>query len=192
MLTSGGPGARNGAAIPTKPVCLIQRHLSSAQRWTVTSSIISQFCHWVVLVCDETWTPERIQGLIADLNNNTVVKSESLGFTLERSRRGDSGSCSTMNGMSVVTTELFKLEEYTECIFSCVGTSELTEEEICHRGTLSGSRFALIAAWRILRESPNYQPLSNNCQDWARMVVESISSDANCPRTIGECCYLRN
>jgi hypothetical protein len=166
-------------------VCLIQRNLGIAKRFHLTCCTISILSHWTVLVCNETWTAAMMQTLFRDLNTQTAEVSEKLGFILERSRPADV-SYSTIHGIPNVTTETL-VEGYTDCIITLVGTTDMKDDEIVHAGIMSPPGASLTIAWEILAARPTYQVLSNNCQDWARRLVQAISPNANCPPTIGDC-----
>jgi len=111
-------------------VCLIQRHLDVAKRFNLTCCTVSRFSHWVVLVCEETWTVETLRRSISELSTQTVTPSEMLGFTLERSRPAD------IKYSAKVSTERLA-QEYGDCIITCVGTTDKNEDEIFRIGIVS-------------------------------------------------------
>jgi len=111
-------------------VCLVQRHLDVAKQFHLTCCTVSRLSHWVVLVCDETWTVEKLGRSISELSSQTVTPSEVLGFTLERSRPAD------IKYSARVSTERLA-RECEDCIITCVGTTDKTEDEIIQTGNVS-------------------------------------------------------
>jgi len=118
-------------------VCLIQRHLDVAKRFNLTCCTVSRFSHWVVLVCEETWTVETLRRSISELSNQSVTRTEVLGFTLERSRPAN------INYSANVSTERLA-QEYGDCIITCVGTTDKKEDEIFQIGVVSSLSLAYL------------------------------------------------
>src|SRR5271155_1658919 len=135
-------------------------------------------CHWGVLVThlDITANDEFMR------RGPHISTSEvfDLGIMYEL-RRNDINQ-NTVNVIRPFSTKSLEAEWR---LFSAkyIGTTETHHDQIELEGTLS-DYLALIAAIRITETKPNYQLFENNCQNFAKYLIEFMCPECLTPDTI--------
>lgn len=147
-----------------------------------------QFSHWTVLVCHKTWTPLDIRDLLLDLNDDPKQRDDDLGFLFHLFRLEGGKSISLSSGLEVrepfTTSQLVK--NFSTCVIAYAGTTELAKEEIVLRGNKPPIILAYMIGNKIHEAHPDYRVWTNNCQNWAKYLVEEITGERNCPRTVSD------
>jgi hypothetical protein len=88
----------------------------------------------------------------------------------------------TFNATNPFCLSTFKTQ-WPTCSGQFMGVTSSTVEEIQLEGACQ-SIAPLTIALRIVKERPDYELFENNCQNFARYLVEKISPGSFCPNTI--------
>ena len=145
-----------------------------------SSERVHQLRHWGILVNEMTLTDlkvilSRTMGYIA--NDNTELGTMFELFQGEQCR--NKVSITQKFGMNSVRKEwrMFSMQY--------VGKTGMTYDEIKKEGIFDFLRHSL-AAIRIIDVHPDYDIFENNCQNFAKYLLEAICPDAPIPQTIAD------
>jgi hypothetical protein len=125
---------------PGNLVFILARPPTVAGRFGSSSRGIFKWCHWAVLVCDDTITFKKLQDLLAKLNSGGFSSEDCpptrLGFLFQLFRAVDSVS-SFSSELDV--TEPFTTDDligsFPNCSLAFVGRTTLESDEILATGS---------------------------------------------------------
>jgi len=161
---------------PQSLVFIMARPLAVGGSISLSSRGIFPWCHWAVLVCDPTITLEGFRNLCATLNRlpSDNLEPVRLGVCFQLFRGESGGSSSSELDITEPFTTDHLITYFSNCSIAFVGTTTHSLETIKYVGV------------QILNIHPDYRVVFNNCQNWARYLVHSITGRQICPVTISD------
>ena len=167
-------------------VLILARHLEAL---TFLGSVSKGFelRHWAVLILNEIWTADKLRSLILDLKSSTQVPPPiELGVLFHLHIIGEDQRYSQLSEQEPFTSmDLFSC--FPDCALAFVGSTELQRKEISEIGApfiIKGN--SPLTGAEIHHKHRDYDIWHNNCQNWARYLVESITGKRLCPKTISD------
>lgn len=167
-----------------RSVWLFARPLSLANLFSplgLTSAGKYHLCHWGVLVTP--LSARELRSILIKLNKLAEECPQfdgSMGTMWELNRV--EGTVNTVNKTTSFSPSLVRKE--WKLLSACsAGETTMTDEEIQVQGA-TNKDCPDSPALRIIKSRPDYKLYENNCQNFAKYLVETISPGSFCPDTI--------